>query len=162
LLERRLDPVRDEVERRPTIHLERLAGMVREDEDRMVERRIVAPPAPPRIVVPRPRAAAEHVPAHDGRASAGEDVLRERCARVDLAAFPVVALAERFERYQPIVEPLTADSERMLRALLGTGDIAVERHGDVQLELAHRNPPIPLVLTVRKTRRPGRKSSSGR
>jgi hypothetical protein len=98
LLERRLDPVRDEVERRPAIHLERLAGMVCEDEDRMVERRIVAPPALPRIVVPRPRAAAEHVPAHDGRAGAGGDVLGERCARVDLAAFLAVALAERFER----------------------------------------------------------------
>src|SRR5438477_526859 len=131
LLERRLDPVRDEVERRPTIHLERLAGMVCEDEDRMVERRIVAPPALPRIVLPRPGTAAEHVPAHDRRARAAEDVLGEQCARVDLAAFSAVALAERLERHQPLVELLTANPERMLQALVGTGDIAIERHGDV-------------------------------
>src|SRR5262245_32499267 len=47
LLERRLDPVRDEVERRSTLHLHRLARMVREDEDRVVERRIVSPPTLP-------------------------------------------------------------------------------------------------------------------
>src|SRR4029453_6938563 len=98
--------------------------------------------------VPRPRAAAEHVPAHDGRAGAGEDVLGEGCARVDLAAFLAVALAEPFSRYQQIVELLTADSERVLRALVGTGDVAVERHGDVQLELAHRNPPISSLLLL--------------
>jgi hypothetical protein len=45
---------------------------------------------------------------------------------LDLAAFLTVALAERFERHQPIVELLTADSERVLRALVGTGDVAVE------------------------------------
>src|SRR5947199_8769009 len=106
--------------------------MISEDEDGMVEGRIVSPPALPRFV-PGSRAAAEHVPAHDGRAGAAEDLLGKRRARVDLAAFLAVALAERFERYQPLVELLTADSERMLQALVGTGDIAVQRHGDVQL-----------------------------
>jgi hypothetical protein len=71
--------------------------MVSEDEDGMVEGRIVSPPALPRLV-PRSRAAAKHVPAHDGRAGAAEDVLGERRARVDLAAFLAVALAERLER----------------------------------------------------------------
>src|SRR5205807_1382054 len=69
LFERRLDPVRDEVERRSALHLQRLARMASEDEDGMVEGRIVSPPALPRLV-PRSRAAAEHVPAHDGRAGA--------------------------------------------------------------------------------------------
>jgi uncharacterized protein YciI len=36
-----------------------------------------------------------------------------RRARVDLAAFLAVALAERFERDQPLVELLTADCERV-------------------------------------------------
>src|SRR6266516_2473089 len=129
------------VERRPTFHLERLAGIVCAYEDRMVEGRIVAPPSLPRVVAPRPRAATEHVPTHDGRAGSAEDVLGEGRARADFAAFLAVALAERSERNQPIVELLTADSERMLRALVGTGDVAVKRHGDVQLERAHRNPP---------------------
>jgi hypothetical protein len=56
----------------------------------MVEGRIVSPPALPRFV-PRSRAAAEHVPAHDGRAGAAEDLFGERRARVDLAAFLAVA-----------------------------------------------------------------------
>src|SRR4029450_8122765 len=112
---------------------------------------IIAPPALPRVVVPRPRAAAEHVSAHDGRAGAAEDVLGEGGARVDLSAFLAVALAERSERDEPTVELLTTDAERMLRALVGTGDVAVERHGDVQLELAHRNPPIASVVSIRRT-----------
>src|SRR5207245_7412532 len=126
------------VERRSALHLQRLARMVSEDEDGMVEGRIVSPPALPRLV-PRSRAAAEHVPAHDGRAGAAEDVLGERCARVDLAAFLAVTLAERLERDQPIVELLTADPERMLWRLVRAGDEAVDRHRDVQLQLAHRS-----------------------
>src|SRR5215211_9062724 len=97
-----------------------------EDEDGMVEGRIVSPPALPRLV-PRSRAAAEHVPPHDGRAGAAEDVLGERGARVDLAAFLAVALAERLERDQPVVEVLTADPERMLWRLVRAGDEAVDR-----------------------------------
>src|SRR5262249_17690935 len=109
------------------------------EEDGMVEGRIVSPPALPRLV-PRSRAAAEHVPAHDGRAGGAEDVLGERRARVDLAAFLAVALAERLERDQPVVQLLTADPERMLWRLVRAGDKAVDRHRDVQLQLAHRSP----------------------
>src|SRR4029450_21166 len=63
----------------------------------------------------------------------------ERRARVDLAAFPAVALAEGLERDQPVVEFLTADPERMLWRLVRAGDEAVDRHRDVQLQLAHRS-----------------------
>src|SRR5213075_2615259 len=103
----------------------------------MVEGRILSPPALPRLV-PRSRAAAEHVPTHDGRTGAAEDVLGERRARVDVAAFLAVAFAERLERDQPVVELLTADPERMLWRLVRAGDEAVDRHRDVQLQLAHR------------------------
>src|SRR5216110_3176241 len=68
-----------------------------------------------------------------------EDILGERSARVDLAAFLAVALAERLERDQPIVKLLTADPERMLWRLVRAGDEAVDRHRDVQLQLAHRS-----------------------
>src|SRR5262249_16086599 len=95
-------------------------------------------PALPRLL-PRSRAAAEHVPAHDGRAGAAEDVLGERRARVDLAAFLAVALAERLERHQPVVELLTTAPERMFRRLVWALDEAVARHRDVQLQLAHRS-----------------------
>src|SRR5207247_9580150 len=98
---------RDEVECRSALHLQQLARMASEDEDGMVEGRIVSPPALPRLV-PRSRAAAEHVPAHDGRAGAAEDVLGDRRARVEGAAFPAVASAERLERDRPVVALLTA------------------------------------------------------
>src|SRR5919202_2178280 len=119
--------------------------MTSEDEDGMVEGRIVSPPALPRLV-PRSGAAAEHVPAHDGRAGAAEDVLRERRARVDLTAFLAVALAERLERDQPVVEPLTADPERMRRRLVRAGDEPVDRHRDVQLQLAHRSSSADMLV----------------
>ena len=45
----------------------------------------------------------------------GEDLLGKRRARVDLAAFFAVALAERLKRIKPSVELLTSDPERMLR-----------------------------------------------
>ena len=112
--------------------------MMSEDEDGMVEGWIVSPPAFPRLV-PRSWAAAEHVPAHDRRASAAEDFLGERRARVDLAAFLAVASTERLERVEPAVEFLAADPERMLRRLVRAGDEAVDRHRDVQLQLAHRS-----------------------
>src|SRR6476619_99547 len=112
--------------------------MAREDENGMVVGRIVPPPTLPGLV-PRSRAAAEHVPAHDGCAGAAKDVFGETCARVDLAAFPAVALAERLQGDEPVVELLTADSERMLWRLVRAGDEAVDRHRDVQLQLAHRS-----------------------
>src|SRR5262249_41065762 len=115
------------------------------EEDGMMEGRIVSPPASPRLV-PRSRAAAEHVPAHDGRAGAAEDVLGERRARIDLPAFLAVALAERLERDQPVVELLTADPERMLWRLVRAGDEAVDRHRDVQLQLAHRSPSVDMLV----------------
>ena len=47
LLERRLDAVGHEVERRAALHLDRLARVVREHEHRVVVRRLVTPPAVP-------------------------------------------------------------------------------------------------------------------
>src|SRR5262249_9308266 len=49
LLECRLDAVGDEVERRSSFHLERLARMAGQNEDCVVVWRIVPPVAPPRI-----------------------------------------------------------------------------------------------------------------
>ena len=81
-LERGLDPVGDEVEGRPALHLERLALMVGEDEDRDVEGRLLAPPPLPGVLAPGPGAAAEHVAAHQDRADVAVELLRRpRCWR---------------------------------------------------------------------------------
>src|SRR5207247_7695057 len=47
--------------------------------------------------------------------------------------------AERLERDQPVVQLLASDPERMLWLLVRAGDEAVDRHRDVQLQLAHRS-----------------------
>ena len=63
-----LDAAGDEDER-PSLQLERIALVMGEHERRDAEGRLVAPPAAGvRIVLPRPGAAAEHLPAHDHRA----------------------------------------------------------------------------------------------
>jgi hypothetical protein len=60
LVERGLDALRDERERRASLLDLRLAGVMSEDEDRNAERRLVAPPAVrPRVVLPRALPAAD-------------------------------------------------------------------------------------------------------
>ena len=127
LLERRLDPVGDEREARPALQLgERLARVVGEHEDRVVERRVLAPPAVPARLAPRPRAAAEHIAAHDRRADVLERALHHRRARVHLAALLPVRPAPRRERERPPVQMHPALPERLLDGRVGAGDEAVE------------------------------------
>jgi hypothetical protein len=105
LRQRRLDPVGDERERRPALHLERRPLVVGEHEHRRVVRRVVAPPAGPLLVV-RPAVRAEHVAAHHERA--GRRQRRDRVGvRVGLLDHPAV---------QPVVDAL---AERLIAALVG-------------------------------------------
>ena len=67
----------DEVERRATLHLDRRARVMGEDEDRCVERRVGTPPALPLLVGPRPALRAELVAPHDLHADARPPVARE-------------------------------------------------------------------------------------
>src|SRR5437867_12406399 len=50
LLERGFDPVGYEVECRSALQLQGLAGVMGEDEDGVMERRVLAPPAVPRVL----------------------------------------------------------------------------------------------------------------
>jgi hypothetical protein len=47
-----LDPAVDELKRRPALHRQGRAGVVGEHEHRVVEGRIVSPPAGPHVVTP--------------------------------------------------------------------------------------------------------------
>lgn len=67
-LERWLDPIGDEVKSRAALHLQWLAGVMGEYEDRVVVRGVFAPEARPRVSSPRPWATPEHVATHHGRA----------------------------------------------------------------------------------------------
>src|ERR1044072_5903891 len=117
LLQRRLDSVRDERERRAALALEWLARVVREHEDGVVERRIVAPPAGPGILRPRPGLAAEHVAAHDRGARRRAPVLDDLLALVPLAPLGAVCGPPRLELEGPLVQPHAADAQRVLDAL---------------------------------------------
>src|SRR6185295_9747109 len=112
--------------------------VMREHEHRVMKGWVVAPPAHPRFLrVPRARMAAEHVAAHDRRADVLQGLLDHLRALVDLAALHAVHRAPGLEREHPFVQLHAADAERVLHALLGPGDEAVERHRDPELELAH-------------------------
>jgi hypothetical protein len=136
LLERRLDAVGDEVEGRAALHRQRVAGVVGEDEDIGVERRLVAPPALPRLL-PGARAAAEHVAAHDDGADAlgtgGGGV------RVDprFAALVAVRCTPAGGLQHPVVQALAALAQGLVGALVRTRDVAVEGDGDLALDRAH-------------------------
>ena len=80
-LQRRVDPAGDEVEGRAALHRERRPRVVRQHEDGHVIRRLVAPPALPAVVRPRPAHRAEHVAARGSR---------RRCPRSPRRAMRVV------------------------------------------------------------------------
>src|SRR6476661_540953 len=138
LRERCLDPLRDEGVRRSFLLLHGLAGVVGEDEHGYAEGRVVSPPSVSvRVVLPWAYPTAEHPPAHDDRAGRGERFLDDVVVGVRLATGPAVALTPRGEAVDPLVEPLAALAERLLDRLVRPGDEAVERHRDVQRQLAH-------------------------
>jgi hypothetical protein len=111
--------------------------MVSEHEDGIVEGRVLAPPAPPGLVAPVPPDRAEHVAPHHRRADVRLQLLDHRSAGVDLAALFAVCLAPGLELGYPVVQLFAPNPERVLLALVGPGDVAVERRCDAESELVH-------------------------
>ena len=137
-IERSLDALGDEGEGRASFHLERLARVMGDDEHGMMEGRIGAPPAfPRRRGIPRPGMSAEHVSAHHRGTDMGEAFLHDLSALVHLSAFETEKRAKGRKLKGPGVKALAAFAERPFDALLGTGDVAVERHGNSQAKLRH-------------------------
>src|SRR5579872_2100766 len=120
----------DEVERRTSLHLDRRAGVVREDEGRGVERRVRTPPALPlRLLVPSGRPGLPSTPdlgAVPWAVSLGEGV-------VDAATTAGLAdhLAPKSGGEHPLVQPLARVAKGFLEALPFSGAEAVERDGEV-------------------------------
>src|SRR5207245_238138 len=136
LLERRLDPVGDERKRRAAIHRQLLARMVGKHEDRSVEGRVLAPPAGPRRI-PRPVAAAEHVAAHDVGANASRDFVDDLGIGAALATLQSLLRAPAGGGESPLVQAHPTFSDRVLDALVTTGDKTVERYRHVTGNRAH-------------------------
>lgn len=98
-----------------------------EDEDRCVVRRLVTPPATP-VVVPRAADGSEHVAPHDVRAARGREVAASR----GVGLVPRLVGAP-----QPLVQEASAAAYRVVAALVGAGEVAVERDGHVTGGQAH-------------------------
>jgi len=84
---------------------------------------------------------AEHVATHDGRPDVRQLVLHYRRTLVRLPALQPVRLSPGSQGEDPLVEVLPADAQRLLNALVGTGDVAVQREGDAKAQLGHVRSP---------------------
>src|SRR3954451_25333679 len=119
----------DEVEARPAFHLDRLASVMCEYEDRRVVRRLRTPPAAP-VLIPLAADRPEHVAPHDVRAARAHEPAGRR--RVGVVGSLVAEM--------PAVELAPTLAERVLAALVGPSDETVERDRHVAGRVRHRRP----------------------
>ena len=134
-----LDGLRDPVDEHEVVALGLLLGSVRDDEGRDAPRVLVAP-VPRRLV---------HPPARDRGAHPGEGgihplLLDPAQAGPGLGARLRVVGPRPAE--DPVVQPLAALSQAHGRAVVGSGDVAVDRGRDARAHLAHL---CLLVLALR-------------
>jgi hypothetical protein len=125
------------VERGAAVELDRCPGMVGEDEDRGVERRLVAPPALPAVVAPRAALRVELVAPHDLRS----DALTPRGAQHPFRAGRDLRLpvdAEQHSAVEPLHQCAPRVPERLLPALALAGAEPVERDREVVYSGARR------------------------
>ena len=69
-------------------------------------------------------------------------------ALVDLAALQPCVRAPGCQREHPLVQAHAADPERVLDALVGTGDEAVERHRDLEAQPGHQRAPTGVLWSA--------------
>src|SRR6185437_2906947 len=119
LPQRRFDAVRDEMEGRPALHLERLPRVLSEDEDRGVVGRVLSPPASPALIRPRSPDRAKHVPAEDPGADILEAARREVVVDARFASFLAEHLSRRARGKKPPMQGKAALSHGSFRLCLG-------------------------------------------
>src|SRR5881628_1779517 len=136
--ERFLNSAGDEMKDGPAFHRDRFARVVRQHEHRHVIRRVLAPPAAPLVVGPRPAHGAEHVSAHDIRTDAFPEALGKIVVGTRRPARLPVHLAKRARADVPAVQLLTTHAEWVLPSLAGAGAVPVERDREVvDAQLGH-------------------------
>jgi hypothetical protein len=109
-------------------------------EDRVVEGRIIAPPALPRrglLVTP---GRSEHVPAHDG----GPDATLAREEKIVVGPGCTAGFADHLFAglglEDPLMQLFAAHSQRVFHGLVGAGGITVQGDGEiVDAQLGHRS-----------------------
>ena len=119
-----------EMERGPTLHRDGRPGMVGEDENRSVERRIVPPPPFPVVVSPPAPLGPELVPAHDLRTDAGAPVAGEGIVDAGAACL-ALHLLEGAGGEEPFGEPVAGMPEGRFEALALPGAETVKRNREI-------------------------------
>jgi len=127
--QRGVDAIGHEMERRAPLHGDRWPGMMGEDKDRCVIRRVGAPPSLPGLIEPRPSDRPEHVSAQDPCADVGQSSGREVVIDPRRAALGPEHRPERPRGERPLVQGHAPDALRVLKTLAGTGAVAVEGDG---------------------------------
>src|SRR6266511_961647 len=125
--------------------------------------RVVAPPTLPRVFAPRAAVGTEHVATHDRRAKILERLAQHVIVDSRFAAACVaVQRAKSFRGNRPVVKMERAFAKRIFHALVRPGDVAVERHRDVESEFAHRRhgQQAQHRLTMTVSRPPSARSST--
>ncbi len=139
-IQRGVNAVGHEVEHRAAFHLQRCSWMMREHERRCVIRGIRSPPPTPGLIRPRPAYRAEHIAAEDERADVRHPLLGERIVRAERTAVASRHLHKESRASQPLVQFLTALTERRLERLVRPGAVPVERDRKaVNEEARHRS-----------------------
>src|SRR6266550_7888276 len=136
--ERFLNSTGEEMIDGPALHRDRVARVVRQHEHRHVIRWVLAPPAAPLIVGPRPAHRAEHVSAHDIRTDAFPEALGKIVVGTRRSASFPVYLVKRARVDVPAVQLLTTHAEWVLLSLAGARAVTVERDREVvNAQLGH-------------------------
>jgi hypothetical protein len=104
--------------------------MIREHKNGSVERRVVAPPPLPTVVVPRSANRPEHVPADNPGSNIDETTCRKIVIDARRAAVASNHLVKCSSGEEPLVYGLAADSERVGEVLIGASTVAIERNGE--------------------------------
>ena len=133
-----VNAVGDKVEGSASAHNDRCAWVVGEDEDGSVVRRVVAPPALPGVVGPRPAHRSKHVAADDPRADVLEAARREIIVNPRRAAIIANHLLKGTCGKCPFVQRDPADAQWIVEILVGAGTVAIEGHCEaVDAKLGH-------------------------
>ena len=129
--QRDVDPVRHEMKGRTTLHDERRTSMIGEHENLRMINRVLTPPSSPTLIRP----GTSHGPKHISPHYPGPDIVKAASSKVvvnpaDLSAFTTEhLLLKRASRERPSVKGRSANSQRVLQALIRTGTKAVNRNG---------------------------------
>src|SRR5204863_9798158 len=92
------------------LHLERRTRVMRQDENRRVVRRLIAPPALPVLIRPRSTHGPEHVASHDPRADVLEALRRKIVVDAGLAIRVAMHLVPRARFEKPVEQFRPRDS----------------------------------------------------